>query len=156
MISKLHYWLKSYCNFAEWVDFSFWLNCIWKGLHRACKAGLFLFCVYQFSIFFDWTTYFSYLQESIFESWLALQNTTQFPFRGQKMDPNWFGGFLLNPHMYGCRLFYIYGCRLLVRKKYYMWASGNWPLSCLGLFSFSWILKLLFFSLILPEEMWTF
>jgi hypothetical protein len=26
-------WFKSYCTFAEWVDFAYWWNCIGKGLH---------------------------------------------------------------------------------------------------------------------------
>ena len=30
--SKLHYWFKSYGDFAEWVDFAYWWNFIGKGL----------------------------------------------------------------------------------------------------------------------------
>ena len=30
--SKLLYWVKSYCNFTEWVDLAYWLSCIRKGL----------------------------------------------------------------------------------------------------------------------------
>ena len=30
--SKLHYWFKSYGDFAEWVDFAPWWSFIWKGL----------------------------------------------------------------------------------------------------------------------------
>ena len=29
--SKLHYWFKSYGDFAEWLDFAYWLSCIGKG-----------------------------------------------------------------------------------------------------------------------------
>ena len=28
----MHYWFKSYGNFAEWVDFAHWLGFIGKGL----------------------------------------------------------------------------------------------------------------------------
>ena len=30
--SKSHYWLKSYGDFAEWVDFAHWWSFIGKGL----------------------------------------------------------------------------------------------------------------------------
>ena len=30
--SKLHYWFKSYSNFAEWVDFAYRWSCIGKGV----------------------------------------------------------------------------------------------------------------------------
>ena len=30
--SKLHYWFKSYGDFAEWVNFANWWRCIGKGL----------------------------------------------------------------------------------------------------------------------------
>ena len=30
--SKLHYWFKSYDDFAEWVDFAHWWSSIGKGL----------------------------------------------------------------------------------------------------------------------------
>ena len=38
---KLHHWFKSYGDFAEWVDFSYWLSCIGKDLHSFSKASLF-------------------------------------------------------------------------------------------------------------------
>ena len=28
----MHHWLKSYCGFAECLDFAFWYRCIGKGL----------------------------------------------------------------------------------------------------------------------------
>ena len=31
-VSKLHYWFKSYGDFAEWVDFAHWWRFIGKGL----------------------------------------------------------------------------------------------------------------------------
>ena len=30
--SKLHYWFKSYDDFAEWLNFACWWSCIGKGL----------------------------------------------------------------------------------------------------------------------------
>ena len=39
---KLHYWFKSYGNFAERVDFGHWWSCFKKVLRAACEAGLFL------------------------------------------------------------------------------------------------------------------
>ena len=30
-------------SYGEWVDFVYWWSCIGKGLHAACKAGLFFF-----------------------------------------------------------------------------------------------------------------
>ena len=30
--SKLHYWFKSYRNFAKWVDFAYWWNLGVEGL----------------------------------------------------------------------------------------------------------------------------
>ena len=31
-VSKLHYWFKSYGDFAEWVNFAYWRSFIGKGL----------------------------------------------------------------------------------------------------------------------------
>ena len=37
----MHYWFKSYADFAEWVDFDYWWSCIRKGLRLqpAQQAG---------------------------------------------------------------------------------------------------------------------
>ena len=43
-ISKLLHWFESYGNFAEWVNFAYWISCIGKGqclqpAHPACYIG---------------------------------------------------------------------------------------------------------------------
>ena len=42
MASNLHDWLKSYGDFAAWVDYAYWWSCIGKVLRAACKAIFFL------------------------------------------------------------------------------------------------------------------
>ena len=41
MPSKSLYWFKSYCNFAELVDFAYWMSCIRKGLPCSLHSRVF-------------------------------------------------------------------------------------------------------------------
>ena len=51
------YWFKSgSSNFAEWVDFAYWLSCIGKGLRLqpAQQVGLFINFITCFTLEFVW------------------------------------------------------------------------------------------------------
>ena len=46
--SKSLYWFKSYGDFAEWVDFTYWWSCIGKGMPCSLRSRLVLTCFYLF------------------------------------------------------------------------------------------------------------